>query len=100
MAKLVPDGLVVNLASVEYSKIVTPYLDPTKIISPQFLSTKKKSADFVAVHAKVARGAYARWMVQNKIEDAARLKEFNGDGYVYNPELSTPQQPTYIRPFN
>jgi cytoplasmic iron level regulating protein YaaA (DUF328/UPF0246 family) len=48
------------------------------------------------VHAKIARGAFARWLIQHRIEDLATLKDFNDIGYTYNAELSTPEQPVFV----
>ena len=48
------------------------------IVRAQFLT--QMSADieptFVVVHAKVARGAYARWLMTSRIADPARFGEF------------------------
>lgn len=91
-------GPIINLASVEYEKLVVPYLDSDRIITPKFLSIMKlgQSPTFVAVHAKVARGAYARWLIQRGRDDATDLNDFNDLGYRYAPELSTAAQPTYV----
>lgn len=92
------DQLIVNVSSLEYGKAVLPYLDPTIIITPEFLSVDPKSSQtgFVAVHAKVARGAFARWMVQAQPETPDELLSFNELGYLYDPALSTPLKPTFV----
>lgn len=91
-------GIILNLASNEYSKLVLPYVDPARVIAPRFLTTdpKTKEPKFVVVHAKIARGAFARWVIQNKIEDAKRLLDFAEIGYRYCEELSTPQEPVFV----
>ncbi len=91
-------GPIVNLASVEYEKLITPYIDTARIIAPKFLSIMKPGQvpTFVAVHAKVARGAYARWLIRRGRDDALNLEDFSDLGYRFVPELSTEAQPVYV----
>jgi len=93
-------GYVVNIASEEYFKAVGPHLGTIRVISPLFLT--KQSADtapvFVAIHAKWARGAFARWMVQQRIGSPTRLQLFSELGYVYDAGASTNAIPVFIRP--
>lgn len=89
---------IINLAAIEYSKVITDYLDNSKIISPAFLthSPKTNEPTFVVVHAKIARGAFAGWLIKNQIEDLSKLKDFNELSYEYSEELSTPNTPTFV----
>ena len=95
---------IINLSAVEYTKAIFPHfkningLNDVPIISPKFLTISPKTGEptFVTVHAKIARGAYAHWLIQHRIEDLARLKDFNELGYVYNAELSTPDVPVFV----
>jgi len=93
------DGLIVDAASDEYARLVRPYVDPGRIVEPQFLT--QMSADieptFVVVHAKIARGAYARWLVTSRIADPARFGEFADLDWVYDPGASTLEKPVYIK---
>ncbi len=92
------DGLIVNLASVEYSKTVTPYVDAARVVAPKFLTMDPKSGEpkFVVVHAKIARGAFARWLIQKRLTDRAKLPEFAEIGYKFNQELSTTAEPAFV----
>ena len=95
---------IINLSAVEYTKAIFPHfktidvLKDVPIISPKFLTISPKTGEptFVTVHAKIARGAYARWLIQHRIEDLARLPDFTELGYVYNAELSTPDVPVFV----
>ncbi len=101
---------IINLSAVEYTKAVFPYIqgtkkikpldgfENTKIISPKFLTISSKTGEptFVTVHAKIARGAYARWLIQNRIEDIGKLKDFKELGYKYDEGLSTPELPVFV----
>ncbi len=73
---------IINLSAVEYTKAVLPYITGTKtikpleghkntiIITPKFLTVSPKTGEptFVTVHANISRGAFARWLFQERIE--------------------------------
>ena len=82
-------GPVVNLAAQEYSRAVLSGLDPARVVTPTFLTGDK----FVAVHAKVARGAFARWLLSTR---AADLTTFTDLGYAYRPERSRDREPCFV----
>lgn len=88
---------IINLSAVEYTKALLPYIE-IPVITPKFLTVSAKTGEptFVAVHAKIARGAFARWLIQNRIQDIDRLTEFADLGYKYSPADSTPSQPVFI----
>ncbi len=89
---------IINVTSVEYEKLVLPYIDSSKIITPRFLTVMSGTDEpkFVVVHAKIARGAFARWVIKRGIDSAEGLEKFDDLGYVYDEKQSTPQQPVYI----
>ena len=99
IVKQLPNGLIVNLASVEYAKAFKPYLAKRTIIEPQFLTLMpgQSQPKFVALHAKIARGAFARWLIQTKNTDPNQMEGFNLLGYSFDPHLSTSMQPAFIR---
>lgn len=99
IAKRLPVGeTIINVSAVEYTKAVFKYLDAPIIITPKFLTVSPKTGQptFVTVHAKIARGAFARWIIQHRIENPEQLKNFNDIGYVYDTSLSTPDQPVFV----
>jgi cytoplasmic iron level regulating protein YaaA (DUF328/UPF0246 family) len=77
---------------------VLPYVAAERVIAPLFFTIDPKTGEptFVVVHAKIARGAYARWLIKTGIQDVARLHEFKDIGYEYSPKLSTPQAPAFV----
>lgn len=90
---------LINLSAAEYTDAVIPELNKdTKVISPKFLTINPKTNNptFVAVHAKIARGAYAHWMIKNRLIDTARLTEFSELGYEFSRELSSETEPVFI----
>lgn len=99
IAKVLPaDKLVINLSAVEYTKAVLPYLRESTIIAPKFMTISPKTGEptFVVVHAKIARGAYAHWLIKNRINDLDNLMKFNELGYTFDAELSTATEPVFV----
>lgn len=99
IATLLPEAtsLVVNLSAVEYTKAVLPYIE-FPVVTPKFLTVSPKTGEptFVVVHAKIARGAFAHWLITRRIDAAAQLSKFAELGYYYDAALSTPEQPTFV----
>jgi cytoplasmic iron level regulating protein YaaA (DUF328/UPF0246 family) len=95
---LAGEKLIINLAALEYSKVVTDHLKGVQVVAPSFQTISPKTGDptFVVVHAKIARGAFAHWLIKNRVKDPGRMKEFNDLGYEYKAELSTPEQPMFV----
>ena len=105
IAKQLPKNQdIINLSAVEYTKAVFPHfkniegLNNVSIITPKFLTISAKTGEptFVTVHAKIARGAFARWLIQNRIENIDALKQFKEIGYKYSEALSTPDEPVFV----
>jgi cytoplasmic iron level regulating protein YaaA (DUF328/UPF0246 family) len=72
IARQLPEkGTIVNVSSVEYTKAVLPFIDQTRVVTPNFLTINPKTGEpvFTAVHAKIARGAFARWLITTRITD-------------------------------
>lgn len=92
------DEIILNLSSVEYSRVVTDFVNDNRIITPKFLTInpKTKQPTFVVVHAKIARGAYAHWAIKQRLIDVKEIKIFDELGYKYNPALSTPHDPVFV----
>jgi uncharacterized protein len=97
-ACLPPKGPVVNLAAAEYSQVVTRFIDPSRVVTPRFLTMNRKTGEpgFVVVHAKIARGAFARWLITTRAAQTAALVGFDDLGYRFDPNLSEPESPTFV----
>ena len=89
--------LLVNLSAVEYTKALLPHVD-TPVITPKFMTVSPKTGEpkFVTVHAKIARGAYAGWLIRERIASTDQLPHFAELGYAYSEQLSTPSQPVFV----
>ena len=91
-------GLVLNLASNEYFGVVKGRLPKkARVISPDFKVPTKGRLQFQSFPAKVARGAMARWVCDQRIADAAALPSFDRDGWRYDAAGSTPDRPLFLK---
>ncbi|WP_250277348.1 peroxide stress protein YaaA [[Clostridium] colinum] len=80
---------IVNLASKEYSKTITPFLKSTdKFINIDFFIFKNGKYRTVATSAKMARGQMTKFIIKNKINDIEKIKDFYYNEYQYNKNLS------------
>lgn len=99
IAELLPgDGPIVNLAAQEYSRTVTPFVARGRVVTPKFLTMDPATGKtrFVVVHAKIARGAFARWLITERVDSADRLADFAEVGYEWEPSVSTAAQPVFV----
>jgi cytoplasmic iron level regulating protein YaaA (DUF328/UPF0246 family) len=90
---------IINLSSEEYIKAIRPYVNQNRIITPWFMQIKDGAPVFQAIHAKIARGTMMRWIIKNRITNAAQLRHFCEDRYTFDAALSTPSKPVFTRLF-
>ena len=92
------EGPIVNLAAEEYTRTITPFVDASRVIAPRFLTVSPKTGEpvFVVVHAKIARGAFARWLITNRGKSIATLTQFGELGYRFDKTLSTSDSPVFV----
>ena len=92
------DRTVVNCASEEYFGAVDRSALKVPVVSCRFLEEKDGEARVISFFAKRARGAMARYAIDNRIDRAEGLKAFDRDGYRFQPHLSSPDEWTFLRP--
>ncbi|UWQ91769.1 peroxide stress protein YaaA [Rhodobacteraceae bacterium M382] len=90
--------VLVNCASQEYFGAVAPKSLKLRVVTPVFMEDKAGSPKIVSFFAKRARGAMARYIVQNRLTDPASLLDFDTGGYAYRPDLSAEDKPVFVRP--
>ncbi|MCF6232578.1 MAG: peroxide stress protein YaaA [Rhodobacteraceae bacterium] len=98
-AEQVGARVLVNCASQEYFGAVAPKALKLQIITPVFMEDKDGMPTIVSFFAKRARGAMARFIVQNRLQDAASLRDFDSGGYAFDAALSEPDRPVFLRPY-
>ena len=92
------DKTVVNLASNEYFKAVDTEALGRTVIEAKFLNVKDGKSRSLMYYAKHARGAMARWIMENKVDRADGLKDFNAGGYALDADASTDSALVFSRP--
>lgn len=91
------DKSVISLASNEYIKGIKPKNLSGDFITCHFKELKAGEPKTIGLFAKRARGAMARYMIQNRIETPENLKSFDADGYGFVESLSDAQNYVFLR---
>lgn len=90
--------LVINLASNEYSKAVSKQLHKgDRFLTCEFLSERKGKLRCLATQAKMARGAMARYIIEQRVDSAEGLMDFKALDFTFEPSLSNERVYTYIQ---
>ncbi|KIN74633.1 peroxide stress protein YaaA [Sulfitobacter guttiformis] len=100
-AQATGSDILVNCASQEYFGAVDRKALNLQVITPQFMEDKGdgKGPKIVSFYAKKARGAMARFVMQNRIKVAKGILDFDAGGYAYTAALSKPDAPVFLRPY-
>ncbi|WP_108483691.1 YaaA family protein [Oceaniglobus ichthyenteri] len=89
---------ILNLASDEYSKSVDrTALGGLRWVSPRFEEERQGRRKVIAFSAKRARGAMARWVLENRHTDPRELAQFEMGGYAFDTDTSTSECPVFVR---
>ncbi|WP_138468409.1 peroxide stress protein YaaA [Poseidonocella sp. HB161398] len=89
--------MLVNCASVEYFSAVDTQALALPVVTPVFLEEKNGAAQVISFHAKRARGAMARYVMENRIDSLEGLTAFDTGGYRFQPGESTAERPVFLR---
>ncbi|HEX5262947.1 MAG TPA: peroxide stress protein YaaA, partial [Phenylobacterium sp.] len=89
---------VVNCASQEYFGAVDRAALKAPVVSCRFLEEKDGEARALSFFAKRARGAMARFAIDNRIEKPEDLKAFDRDGYRFMAGASNDEEYVFARP--
>ena len=90
--------LIINLASNEYYAVLKGKLAKSvRVVAPDFRVRTTKGLQFQSFTAKVARGAMARWLCEERVADAAALPSFDADGWRFDADGSAPDKPLFVR---
>src|SRR5690554_789822 len=88
---------LVNLASQEYFSSVRPDKLHAKIITPVFKDEKNGQYKVISFWAKKARGMMARFVMNERPQSIADLRQFNSGGYRFNADESTATELVFYR---
>ena len=97
-ALFAPGEPVINLASQEYGKLLTPYLTPKdRMVTCHFQVVRRGKRLALATESKMARGQMARFLLRNRLTEPDQLKDFVWQDYRYEPQLSTRDQYIFLK---
>jgi cytoplasmic iron level regulating protein YaaA (DUF328/UPF0246 family) len=68
------------------------------VIGAKFLNVKDGESRSLMYYAKHARGSMARWIMENRVDRANGLKDFNAGGYALDTTASTDNELVFSRP--
>ena len=91
------DQVLLNLASQEYFGAVKPKALTARVIDTVFKDQKNGQYKIISFYAKKARGLMARYVIKERLQDPEGLKDFNLDGYRFDPASSSENQLVFLR---
>ena len=98
-AEQVGTDVLVNCASQEYFGAADRKALKLRVITPVFMEVKEEKPRIVSFFAKRARGAMARFMVENRVTEVDGIKDFATGGYAYDPDLSEGDKWVFLRDY-
>jgi hypothetical protein len=94
------DPTLINLASQEYFGAVDARALKLPVVTCHFRESRDGESRIISFFAKKARGAMARFAVEQRVERAEDLKAFDRDGYAFDKAASGPADWIFIRAGN
>jgi cytoplasmic iron level regulating protein YaaA (DUF328/UPF0246 family) len=68
-----------------------------RIINTDFKDLKNGQYKIISFYAKKARGMMSRFVIEERINNPADLKQFDVQGYRYSAEQSKPDHLVFLR---
>lgn len=91
------DEIILNLASVEYSKALNDDKLKSKKIDVEFLEYRDGKMKTIMAYFKKARGMLTRYCAENNIDSLDDVKLFNEEKYSFDEKSSTEDKLVFIR---
>lgn len=98
-AEAVQTDTLVNCASQEYFGAADRKALKLRVITPVFMEVKDNKPRIVSFFAKRARGAMARFIIENRVTAADGIKDFASGGYAHDPDLSAGDKWVFLRDY-
>lgn len=98
-AEVTGSDTLLNCASVEYFTAVDPAALKLRVVTPVFMEDREGDSKIVSFFAKRARGAMARYVMQNRLTNAEDLKGFDLGGYGFRADLSEGDRMVFTRDY-
>lgn len=90
---------LVNCASQEYFGAADTKALKLNVITPVFMEIKDDRPRIVSFFAKRARGAMARYIIENRVTTEDGITAFNAGGYSFDPDLSEVNKLVFVRDY-
>lgn len=91
-------GLIINLASREYSKCIEKYLTKSdRFLTVTFCEKAGNKLVTKGTYAKMARGDMVRFLAEENIGEPADIQKYCRLGYVFRNDLSTETEYVFER---
>lgn len=91
-------GVMINLASREYSRCVEKYLtDRDTCITCTFGELSREKVITKGTYAKMARGEMVRFMAEHNVENPENMKAFDRLGYHFDDKFSSETEYVFIK---
>lgn len=98
VAKDAGTDILVNCASQEYFGAVAAKALKPRVITPVFMEERANGAPrIISFYAKKARGAMARFVMENRLTDPADLRDFETGGYRFDAGMSAGERLVFLR---
>jgi cytoplasmic iron level regulating protein YaaA (DUF328/UPF0246 family) len=91
------NNFIINLASKEYSNVMSKTSLNSKIIDCIFYEKSNNSLKVIGSYSKAARGSMANFIIKNKLERIDDLNEFSELGYNFLSNESNNNKLVFVR---
>lgn len=98
-AETVRSEILINCASQEYFAAVDRTVLRPRVITPVFMDVRDSGPRIVSFFAKRARGAMARFVIQNRLSDPETIKAFDSGGYRFHADRSDDDTWVFLRDY-
>ncbi len=90
---------LINCASQEYFGAADRKALKLRVITPTFMELKDNKPRIVSFFAKRARGAMARFIIENRLTVADDIRTFSAGGYAFDADLSEGDKWVFLRDY-
>lgn len=91
------DKTLINLASAEYTKVIRKKILSPRMVSITFKEKKGEIIKTIPIHSKRARGMMLHYVIINRLNTSASLKDFDLGGYGFEESLSSEDNWIFVR---
>lgn len=92
-------SIIINLASLEYTKVIDRSMCDLRFIDIEFLQKKDGKYKQITIYSKKERGFFAYWMVKNNITSLEHLKKYSEHGYMFSKRKSSENKLVFTRKY-